>query len=191
MGVRTLFKRREGSTGETDRGRPLPRPTSKQHVSLNLNDLTVNFGHLDRETLLKEWEWLIGSFKLPIVLTACGDAFLQDVNDGTVHLLDVGAGTLRQITSSAEEFQSLLSDRRFVTDLFRVELVGALRASGSVLGAGQIYSLKTPPALGGEFLPSNMETAPIELHFSLFGDIFQQLVRLPEGTKIKGFVIEP
>lgn len=128
--MRKLLRAKEEPAGTTHRGRSIPESTPQQHASMGLNVLTVNFRHLERETLLEDWEWLIGP-KLPILLTACGDAFVQDVHDGAVHLLDVGAGTLQQVAGSSEEFQSLLSDRGFVMGFFGVELVAALRAAGS------------------------------------------------------------
>ncbi len=63
-----------------------------------MNDLTVNFSHLDRNTLLEDWQWLIGPSKLPILLTA-GDAFVQDADDGTVHFLDVGVGQMHPVAN--------------------------------------------------------------------------------------------
>ncbi|MCO1337166.1 hypothetical protein MO867_22875, partial [Microbulbifer sp. OS29] len=47
---------------------------------MNLNDFTVNFKHLNREKLLEDWVWLIGKDKLPIMVTALGDAFLQKID---------------------------------------------------------------------------------------------------------------
>src|SRR5690242_8691976 len=81
---------------------------------MTLDDLTVDFRHLDRRSLLQEWEWLIGSTKLPILLTASGDAFVQDVEDGSVYVLDTGDSSIHQVASSAEKFQSLLGKRDFV-----------------------------------------------------------------------------
>ncbi len=190
MGIRRLFRKEKAPIGQTDRGN-VSRDLDHKHESMTLSDLTVNFHHLDRETLLEDWQWLIGPARLPILLTACGDAFVQDVSEGTVHFLDVGAGTIQQVAESGKEFQSLLSDRDFVMGFFRVQLVSELRVSGRVLKAGQIYSFKTPPFLGGEYAASNVEPTDIEVHFSLLGQIREQVTGLPEGTKIKGFTIKP
>ena len=46
-------------------------------MSLTWNDLTVSFEHLDRERLIEDWKWLVGS-SLPILITSVGDAFLQN-----------------------------------------------------------------------------------------------------------------
>jgi hypothetical protein len=156
---------------------------------MTLDDLTVNFSHLDRKAILADWKWLIGKAKLPILLTAGGDAFLQHVNDGSVHLLDVAAGTVSQIASSVAEFQSLLSDREFVYNHLSVAMVADLLQSGRKLSHGQIFSFKIPPVLGGEYVLSNVEVSDIEVHFSLAGQVHEKVSKLAPGTQIKGVSI--
>jgi hypothetical protein len=151
---------------------------------VTLDDLTVSFSHLDRAELLADWQWLIGTARLPILLTACGNAFVQDKNDGTVHFLNVGAGTLERVADSGDEFRTLLNQKQFVVDHFEVQLIGDLRLSGRALKPGEIYSLKHPPALGGEYVPSNVEACDIEVHFSIAGQLMQQVSALPEGTVV-------
>jgi len=157
---------------------------------MTLDDLTVNFSHLDRQALLADWIWLVGESKLPILLTASGDAFVQNVKDGSVHVLDVAAGSLSEIASSIAEFQSLLSNKEFVLDYFAVEMVSDLFQSGQVLEAGQIFSFKKPPVLGGEYILSNIEATDIEVHFSLAGQIHKKVSKLPPGTKIGSITIK-
>jgi hypothetical protein len=151
---------------------------------LTLDDLTVNFSHLKRESLLKDWHWLIGTSRLPILLAASGDAFVQDLSDGSIHVLDTIEGKLQEVAGSVEEFRSLLSDKEFVNNYFAVQMVGDLRASGLVLSQGQVYSFKHPPALGGDFSLGNIELSDTEVHFSLSGQIHRQLSALPPGTSI-------
>jgi len=142
---------------------------------VTLNDLTVNFSHLDREALLVDWNWLIGTHRLPILLAASGDAFVQDVNDGSVHVLDTAEGKLHEVAKSVDEFRALLSDTNFITSYFAVQMVGDLRSAGRVLQRGQIYSFKHPPVLGGEISAENVEISDIEVHFSLSAQIHRQV----------------
>lgn len=153
---------------------------------MTLSDLTVNFSHLERGDLLSDWQWLLGATKLPVLLTASGDAFIQDTGNGSVHLLDVGAGTLYQVAASFEQFKSLLSTKEFVVNHFAVQMVGDIRASGCLLSSGQIYSFKVPPILGGEYVLSNIEPTDIEVHFSIAGQVHEQVAALPAGTPISG-----
>ncbi|HYD62831.1 MAG TPA: hypothetical protein VEC35_20930 [Noviherbaspirillum sp.] len=100
--------------------------TQREPASLTLGDLTVNVDGLSRESILADWTWLIGATKLPILLTASGDAFVHDIKDGSVHLLDVGAGTLTKVADSVTEFHTRLSDKQFVSDHFTVEMIADL-----------------------------------------------------------------
>jgi len=159
-------------------------------VAITMNDLTVNFSHLDREALLAEWRWLIGPSKQPILVAAIGDAYVQDPDDGSVHLLDVGGGALEQIADSVDEFRGLLADKEFVTVSFVPSTIVALRDEGKVLGPGQVYSYIKPPVLGGTYSTSNMEPTDVSVHFGILGQIHRQVKDLPEGTPISSIVIE-
>ena len=169
--------------------RNVPQAPDESYSRMTLDDLTVNFSHIDRESLLADWVWLIGESKLPILLTASGDAFVQDVKTGSVHVLDVAAGSLSEVASSLVEFQLLLSNKEFVVSYFAVEMVGDLFQSGQMLKAGQIFSFKIPPVLGGEYVLGNIEATDVEVHFSLAGQLHKKVSKLPPGTKINSITI--
>jgi hypothetical protein len=151
----------------------------------------VNFRHLDREGLLSDWEWLIGQDKVPILLSAAGDAFIQDTRDGTVHMLDVGVAKTGPVANSAQEFQGLLADPEFVAEYFSIRLIGEIHRRGICLGTGEIYSFKVPPFLGGEQSADNIEPASIEVHFSIFGQAAQQAAALPADTRMNFSIADP
>ncbi|MFN8009918.1 MAG: DUF1851 domain-containing protein [Holophagaceae bacterium] len=153
-------------------------------MPITLEDLTVNFRHLNASTLLEDWEWLLGTKKLPILLAAIGNAFVQDVEDGRVHVLDVGSGELRFIAEDSESFRKLLNHREFVADEFVVQIIGDFLLEGPRLLPGQIFSFKRPPVLGGEYAAENLEPTDIEVHFSVLGQIHQQVREMPPGTPI-------
>ena len=158
-------------------------------MAITMNDLTVNFSHLDRDTLLEDWSWLIGPARLPILVTAAGDAFVQDADDGTVYFLDVGAGQIHPVASNPEELRSLLADKEFVVNRLAVQMVGALMQAGMKLEPGQVYSFKVPPVLGGQYALNNVEMTDIAVHFSVAGQICRQVRDLPEGTPIDSITI--
>ena len=158
-------------------------------MSITLNDLTVNFKHLDRSALLEDWQWMIGDHKLPVLITAMGTAFLQDTQDGTISLLDPGEGKLRQIAQSIEEFQQLLSDQEFVLSEFLVEDFVSLRNGGKSLSHDQVFGFVQPPVLGGSFGVDNLEPTDMQVHFSLSGQIHRQVKDLPDGTPISNVSI--
>ena len=157
---------------------------------ITVQDLTVDFRHLDQKALLADWEWLIGPHRLPILITFLGHAFVQDAGDGTVHQLDTAFGELEQVASSPDELATLLGDREFVTDRLLPELFAELRDAGMELAPGQVFAFRTPPALGGEVTAENIEATDIEVHFSLTGQIHRQIAGLPAGTPIPQIRIE-
>ena len=157
-------------------------PARRTPMAITLQDLTVNIDHLDRETLLEDWVWLIGPSRFPILVTASGDAFVQDAADGSVHVLDAGAGTLARVAGSVDEFRTLLADRDFVADHLAVQMVGDLKQAGVHLAPGQLYGFRTPPVLGGAYELENVEPTDIEVHFSTTGQIHEQVRNPPAGN---------
>lgn len=142
---------------------------------MTLNDLTVNFSHLNRDALLNDWEWLLKGKFLPILISASGDAFVQHVENGGIWWLDTGGAELSEVAESPEQFNEFLTDKEFVVECFAVQMVGDLIKSGKVLSNGQIYSLTKHWLLGGEYKLSNIEPTDIEVHFSLSGQIAMQV----------------
>lgn len=138
---------------------------------LTLDDLTVSITHLDRSALLDDWRWLIGPTKMPLLITALGNAFVVDTADGTVHVIDAGPGTIERIADSRDEFRARLRDKAFVVEHFVPKVVARMREAGQALETGQLYGFKTPPAQGGEYSPENLQPMNIQTHFSVLGQI--------------------
>jgi len=165
---------------EQEKQAPAPVPVTMQ-------DLTVSFAHLaNREVLLEDWRWLVGPSLQPVLVTASGDAFLQDASDGSVHVLDTIAGEVSRVAGSVDELRALLGDRGFVTGYLAVEMVSDLKRAGRLLGPGQVYGWKVPPALGGEVAPHNVEPTDMDVHFSITGQIHEQIRGKQPGTRITG-----
>ena len=157
---------------------------------MTIDDLTVNFRHLDRETLLEEWGWLIGPTRHPIILTALGNAFVQDVEDDAILFVDTGKGELYDVADTPAELMERLKEKDFVVDHFDVQMVGDLRLAGKVLEHDQIYSFIVPLFLGGEYVIENVEQSSLEVHFSLSGQLCRQIQDLPPGTSVGAITIE-
>jgi hypothetical protein len=160
-------------------------------VRITLSDLTVDVDHVDQERLLDDWRWLTGPSKRLILVSAIGDAFLQDEDDGTVHLLDTAAGWCGLVAHDADEFRLLLADSEWVTDHLAALVVADFLRNDLRLERGEIYSWKRPPVLGGEYELANAETSDIAVHFSVTGQIHQQVRNLPAGTPIKEIRFPP
>ncbi|MBA6381363.1 DUF1851 domain-containing protein [Colwellia sp. BRX10-1] len=156
---------------------------------MTLNDLTVKFDQLERTTILSEWEWMLKEQYLPILITASGDAFIQNLIDDSICWLGTAGAELEDIADSYDEFVELLNNKEFVVDYFMVQMVGDLIQSGKSLEAGQIYSLTKPYLLGGSFKLENIEATDISVHFSLTGQIADQVSNLPDGTNVDRVVV--
>jgi hypothetical protein len=153
-------------------------------VQITLRELTVDFNRLDPWQLLHDWRWLIGSSKQPVLLSAIGDAFVRDLDDGSIHLLDTAAGACAPVAPDDDTFRLRLKDARWVTDHLAVEVIADFLANGLKLEEGQIFSWKRPPVLGGEYELSNVEITDIAVHFSTTGQIHRQVRDLPLGAPI-------
>lgn len=142
---------------------------------MTLNDLTVNISHLNRESLLDDWEWLLKGKFLPILVSASGDAFVQHVLNSQIWWLDTAGSEFTKVADSIEEFNTLLSSSEFVAESFAVQMVGDLIQSAKSLSKGQVYSLVQPWLLGGKYNLNNIEPTDIEVHFSITGQVAQQV----------------
>ena len=147
------------------------------------DELRVNFDEHSSHGLVEDWTWLIGEDKTPIMASSIGDLFLSDT-DGKVHWLDIGAGVITLVADGVEDFKEKLKDEALVNELFMVDVIAELKATGINLKKGQIYSYKKLPVLGGDYSAENFEAIDMEVHFSFAGQIHRQVKDLPDGTKI-------
>ncbi|HKV71293.1 MAG TPA: T6SS immunity protein Tdi1 domain-containing protein [Gemmatimonadales bacterium] len=105
-------------------------------------------------------------------------------NDGSVHLLDVGGGSGKQLAASRDEFTRTAGDDG-VNNCLLIPLVDACVAAGLVLGPGQCYSYRQPPMLGGEYSVANTRIVSLAEHYSFYGEIYRQTKDLPDGQKVR------
>ena len=154
---------------------------------MNSNDYLIDQTGLVWQSLLSEWHWLLPPQFRVWLLTRTGDLFIN-VPDGTIHMLDVGAGRLQQVAASREEFCTKIDDPEVAADWLMIPIVDQLVASGVVLAAGQCYSYRTLPTLGGSYAADNRMAFGIREHFGGWGSVQRQISDLPDGAEI---VIKP
>jgi hypothetical protein len=112
-----------------------------------------------------------------------GDLFLV-FDDGSVHMLDVGGGSLEQVTNTRDDFQAKVDEDENANVWFMIPLVDQLLAAGMTLKKGECYSYKQPPVLGGDYTVENTCVLPIAEHYGAFGSIHNQINDLPDGTQV-------
>jgi len=154
---------------------------------MNIHDYLIDQTGLDWPSLLEEWHWLLPREFRIWLLTRVGDLFIT-LPDGSIHMLDVGAGELRRIAASREEACTKIDEPRVADDWLMIPIVDQLVASGAVLGPGQCYSFRKLPALGGSYRAENRMVFPIREHFGAWGSVQRQISDLPEGSEV---VIKP
>jgi hypothetical protein len=142
-------------------------------AQMTLDELTVPFSDGVQESLLSEWRWLVGD-KLPLLVTASGNAFVFSVSNGSVHELDTAAGTLTPVARSVFEFRERLVDLDFIANRFHVARIRAMAEAGCPLATDQVYGFKHPPLLGGDVDLGNVEPIDLELHFFLTGQMVRK-----------------
>jgi len=146
-------------------------------------ELAVDLSDLSSDDLLSDWRWLVPKGLTLRMVSALGDAFLDDAS-GKIYWLDTGGAELSRIADSPEHFDTLRQQPEQANLWFAPQLFGDILSSGRILKPGQCFSYKIPLTLGGEFQPSNFEPCNLSVHFSTLGQIQLKVKDLPVGTKI-------
>jgi hypothetical protein len=154
---------------------------------MNIHDYLLDETGLDWPSLLEQWRWLLPPEFRVWLLTRTGDLFIT-LPDGSIHILDVGAGELRRVASSREEACTEIDRPGVAEDWLMIPIVDQLVASGAVLGPGQCYSFRQLPTFGGSYRAENRMVFPIREHFGAWGSVQRQISDLPDGSQV---VIKP
>ena len=128
-------------------------------------DLTVNFSHLNRHDLVENWHWLVGAEKQPILVSSTGDMFLEG-DHGCVYFLDTNRGTMREISTSIDDFKAMLLEEGFIDEIFHPVAVSALMKSGGALPPGHVFAA---PSGAASREPENRVPLEMAEHFKRTG----------------------
>jgi hypothetical protein len=132
---------------------------------------------------LASWSWLVPSEFTLWLVNRFADLFLV-LPDGTVHMLDVGAGTLSKIAESRDDFCTKIDEDDNANQWLMIPLVDRMVAAGVVLQPGQCYGFKTPPVLGGDYTVENAGPLPVSDYLGGYGSIHEQLRDVPDGSQV-------
>jgi hypothetical protein len=154
-------------------------------MELTLEDLTIDLNKIDVADILSCWSWALADVDMDTVfIVSClGDIFFIGEDKG-VYWLQCDCGDLSKIAEDRDEFADKLSDCEYYENIFLPELVIQLKNAGKTLKENQIYSYKVMPVLGGEYSVDNIEPIDISVHFSLSGQICEQIKDLPNETEV-------
>jgi hypothetical protein len=150
---------------------------------MRIGDYLIDQVGIDWPNVLASWHWLLPPDFTLWLVNRFGDLFIV-LEDGTVHMLDVGGGTLKQVATDRDAFCSKLDEPEQANDWLMIPLVDALVSSGKLLGPGQCYSYGTLPVLGGSYTVENFVVKDLSFHYAAFGPMQESIKDLPDGTQV-------
>lgn len=152
-------------------------------MAFSLPDYVIDQAGIDWANVLSAWSWLLPSKVTLWLVNRFADLFLV-LPDGSVHMLDVGAGTLTRLAESREDFCIKIDEGDNANNWLMIPLVDELVAAGIALNPGQCYGFKTPPVLGGEYNIANVGPLAIWDYLGCYGSIHEQIKDVPDGGQV-------
>jgi hypothetical protein len=151
---------------------------------MSVHDYLIDQTDFDWRNLLAGWTWLLPSEFTVWLMDRFGDLFLT-LPDGSVHRLDVGAGTLTKLADSQDEFCQNMDEGDHANEWLSVPLVDRLVSAGVHLLPGTCYGYRVLPALGGTRTVENVTVVGIVEHYRTCGAILNGLRGARSEWKIK------
>lgn len=114
---------------------------------MDVSDYLIDHSNVDWAGVLSPWHWLLPEELTVWLMNRFGDLFIV-LDDGSVHMFDVGGGTFERIAESRDGFRAEIDQGDNANLWLMVPLVDKLVAAGKSLRPGYCYSYITPPVLG-------------------------------------------
>lgn len=152
-------------------------------MAIAVADYLIDQSGIDWPKTLASWSWLVPAEFTLWLVTRFADLFLV-LPDGTVHMLDVGTGTLTKVAESRDDFCTKIDEDDNANQWLMIPLVDRMVAAGVVLQPGQCYGFKTPPVLGGDYSVENASPLPLWDYLGAYGSIHEQLRDVPDGAQV-------
>ena len=151
---------------------------------MNINDYLLVQEDIDWANTLGAWHWLLPEELTVWFANLFGDVFVI-LEDGSVSMLDIGAGSFERLADSRDQFCELLETPENANIWLMIPLVDSLIASGKSLKRGTCYSFVRSPVLGGDYSVENSMIIPIAEHYGLNAELHHQIKDLPDGTAVR------
>jgi hypothetical protein len=151
---------------------------------MNVHDYIIDHRGIDWTSVLQPWSWLLPATFTVWIMNRFGDLFVV-LDDGTVHMLDVGCGTLTKVAESRDEFVNRVDEGDNANQWLMIPLIDRLVANGVTLREGECYGYKRPPIIGGDYTVENTCVVSIPEHYAVHASIHNQTKDLPAGTWVK------
>lgn len=158
--------------------------------TLSAQDYLIEHTDIDWSTMLSPWHWLLPSELTVWLMNRFGDLFIV-LNDGSVHMFDVGCGTLEQVAESRDAFREAIDQDNNADDWLMIPLIDRLVAEGKKLKPGYCYGYLLSPVFGGDYTVANTIIIPIHEHYGLNASLHKQIKDLPDGTAVRIKIEKP
>lgn len=152
-------------------------------MSRSLTDYLIPHQGLDLQRALRNWAWLVPESFTVWIVSRIADMFLVSP-DGSVHMLDVGEGTLTRVADRREDFRAKLDESDHADDWLAIALVERCVAAGLTLQTGQCYGFVRPPVLGAKYTVENVRPIALDDYVGACGSVHEQIKDLPDGSEI-------
>lgn len=150
-------------------------------MAISVADYLIDQSGVEWSKALASWSWLLPPDFTLWLVNRFADLFLI-LPDGTVHMLDVGVGTLSKLADSREEFLSKIDADDNANQWLMIPLVDKMISAGMFLQPGHCYGFTIPPVLGGDYTVENTKPLPVWDYLGATGSLHKQLKDLPDGT---------
>ena len=109
-----------------------------------ITDYLLDSEGIDWTRSLATWRWLLPAEFTVWLANRFAELFLV-VPDGSLHMLEVGAGTLTKLAESRDDFCTKIDEGNNANEWLMIPMVDRMIAAGFTLESGQCYGFKIPP----------------------------------------------
>lgn len=132
---------------------------------MNIRDYLIDPNGKDWQKLLAYWIPPMPEDATLWFVNKLGDIFFA-TNDGSIHRMIVGTGSIERLAPNRQGFAKLLDVRENAEAWLRIQLVDECRSAGLQLKPEECLGFVVPPALFGEYAASNLQPTNIYSHYS-------------------------
>ena len=154
-----------------------------------ITDYLLDSEGIDWTRALATWRWLLPAEFTVWLANRFAELFLV-VPDGSVYMLEVGAGTLTKLAESRDDFCTKIDDGNNANEWLMIPMVDRMIAAGFTLQPGQCYGFKISPVLGGEYDVENCAPITVWDYLRANGLIHEQIQNLPDGATVELKVVD-
>jgi len=139
---------------------------------------------LEVDRLLSNWRWLCPPQMSLLARNVFGELFLQD-ESGSVFWLDTTVGKLNRVAISKADFLEMAKTSQKRQEWFAEHEAAAYANRGLVPSSTQCIGFAVPAVFAEGGAPDSAFVVDIYERVAFLGDLHQQLLGLPDSSKVR------